>query len=314
MRPPTAKHTAPRRTLACIGFDWRVEMSLKSTLPLLQGRTLEHWDYCADLSADVIFYEPGNGLAQALARRAAAEQRQVFLACGGEEEGETALRHPLGASRLIRCLDQASLRLPPAGALPPPQQDSLCQRLDDALQVPGVSGVALLAGERSGVLLPTRGVLHWSVPLDLDEIARLLGSDVGVSALGPADRSIQMSLVQGVAMPATATLWTLGIASSGGRLLQRLDPAGSYRLLRAPDVGMVGTRACDLRWAVMLSHQAMTPAQLAAAAGMPVSQVHNFLNACALCGLLVVMPARAAVPQLSAGGGMLRRIRHVLAA
>ena len=292
-----SKATTPHRRLACLGVDWQAERSLRATLALLGGKTREPWDFGEELAvADVVIYEPGNQLAQALQRRESpSAPRRLFLPCDGETpEAERRLRHPFGASRLIRCLDHASEVLPAPRI--EAQRDGLCQRLDEALRSPNVRGVALLTGERRGLLLPAEAALRWPLPLGGDEIARLLAPDVELQVLRADDygalRKLQAITPQ--QQPWETALWAVGVATSGGRLLRRLDEKRAYGLRRRPDFGTVGSRKSDLRCSALLLQAPMTPAQLASAAGIPAAVANNFLNAAALCGLLDGVPAELA--------------------
>jgi hypothetical protein len=298
------KAPIPHRRLACLGIDWQAERSLRATLALLGGKTRETWDFGDGLAAaDVVIYEPGNQLAQALERRESpAAPRKLFLPCDGEAaEAERRLRHPFGASRLIRCLDHASEVLPaPRGE---PARDSLCQRLDEALRSPGVRGVALLTGERRGLLLPAEAALRWPLPLGGDEIARLLAPDVEIQVLRADDYGVlrKLQAITPQQQPWETALWAVGVATSGGRLLRRLGEARAYGLRRRPDFGTVGSRKSDLRCSALLLQAPMTPGQLASAAGIPPEVANNFLNAAALCGLLDGVPAEIATAMPRAG-------------
>lgn len=296
------KNTVRTRRLACLGIDWRAERSLKATLALLDGKTREPWAFGEGLVADVVIYEPGNPLAQALQRRESpSSPRQLFVPCDGETaDAQRRLRHPFGASRLIRCLDHAS------EVLPAPRQgpvgDSLCQRIDEALHSPGVRGVALMTGERRGLLLPAEAALRWPLPLDGDEIARLLAPGVEIQLLRAEDyaalRKLQAITPQQHAWE--APLWTIGVATSGGRLLRRLSETRAYGLRRRPDFGTVGGRKSDLRCSALLLQAPMTPGQLASAAAIPPAVANNFLNAAALCDLLDGVPASLSTTRLQA--------------
>lgn len=327
---------SPRRTLTltCVGFDWRAEVSLKETLALLRGKTVDAWQYSDEPGADVVICDGHNLLARAMARRGRdAGGHQVFFDTTADEE--PGLRYPFGASRLAHCLDHASLRLTARNGRPPAgdsHDESLCQRLDDALQAPGTLAIAITAGGCTGLLKPAGRSIHWPQPMGLEETARLLAGQVELQALG-GDRQDLLQRLDGAAgavAPAEGLLWAIGIARSRGMLLNRIDPRRRYRLRRWPDFGVIGRRGADLRCASLLIQREFSHAGLAQTAGMPASMVVGFLNACAVCGLLVegmpdVSAAATPAPSLpgstppaaSGGdsrlGGMLRRLRQVFA-
>jgi hypothetical protein len=319
-------HGSKTRRITCIGFDWRAEVSLKETLALLRGKTREPWQYSDELTADVVVYETHNALAQAMVRRAAAEDSgRVFFPSSSEDESVLTLRYPFGASRLVACLDSASLQL--QGRVPATDQaeaPSLCQRLDDALRSPGTLAVAIRAGEQQGWLSLPERALHWSQPLGVDEIAGLLSGEVEVEALGPTEGAALRRLEAAARHPAPAEglLWAIGIARSKGSLLSRLDITRPCRLRRWPDFGAIGRRSLDIRCASLLTQRELAPSHLAMMAGIPLGVMGSFLNACALVGVLEtgrLLPAAAPAPQPAAAspesglGSVLRRIRTALA-
>lgn len=311
------------RRITCLGFDWRAEVSLKEILALLRGKTRDTWQYSDELTADVVVYETSNILAQAMVRRCASDgSPRVFFPSSSEDETALTLRYPFGASRLIACLDSASLQL--QGIAPVNQRAdtaSLCQRLDDALNRPGTVAVIIHAqGQQGWLKLPERE-LYWSHPMNVDEVAALLSGDVDVQALGPED-GVTLRRVEASARhlaPIEGLLWSVGVTRSRGSLLQRIDVARKYKLRRWPDFGAIGRRSVDIRCASLLTQRELTPTHMAMMTGIPLSVLGNFLNACALAGLLehvsepaTAAPLAATLPVESAFSGVLRRIRSAL--
>lgn len=318
-------NTSRARKITCVGFDWRAEVSLKETLLLLRGKTLDSWEYSDELGSDVVVYDEHNALAQAMLRRGPGGHQQVLFSAGGDEEQGLSLRPPFGASRLIRCLDHASQQLAGTAALPQDRSESLCQRLDHALRSPGLQAVALQAQGLSGFLTPNGQTLYWPKPLGITEVAALLSGPVEVQKISTGEEATLQRIESEAmfAMHAEGLLWAIGITRSRGTLLQRLDAGRSYRLRRWPDFGVVGRRTLDLRCTSLLTQRELTPTQLALLSGMPLSVIGSFLNAGALCGLIeevTVAPAqqgRTQAPAPDAGaprfGGMLQRIRQAFA-
>ncbi|HSW11309.1 MAG TPA: hypothetical protein VLI06_00625, partial [Solimonas sp.] len=250
--------------------------------------------------------------------------KRVFFPSTSEDESVLTLRYPFGASRLISCLDSASLQLQGSSVNQERADEaSLCQRLDEALRSHGALGVAIRAGSQSGwIRLPERQLL-WSQALGLEEIAQLLAGDVELQLLGPTDTAALRRLEAAARHPAPleTLLWAIGITRSKGTLLQRIDVSRDCRLRRWPDFGVIGRRSLDLRCTSLLMQRELTPPQLAMVAGIPLGVIGSFLNACALVDLLEAgaVPALAAAPPLSAAppqesgfGSVLRRIRLAL--
>lgn len=307
-------------SLACLGLDWRVELSLKSLLGLLKDRMAVAWHHSDDIDADVIVYNPASPLAQALLRRESAGGRaRVLVPCSAADPGPAGLAVPIGASRLLHCLEGASTRLGlPAAARA--ERPSLCQRVDDALHSPGAMGVVVAVGGQRGLLNPALHTIHWPDQLDADAIAQLVLEDVAVDALHAGQDRVLGEVAQEAleATPWDAPLWAVGTGASGGRLLQRLDAKRPYRLSRWPDFGVLGRRSADIKCAALLSQRELSPEALSALSGLPAAKVYGFVNACALCDLLEECAGADPLPPPqpraeSFTGGMLRRIRKAFA-
>jgi hypothetical protein len=304
-------------SVACLGLEWRAELSLKSLLGLLKDRMPVAWRLSDDINADVIVYNPDSPLAQALLRREGAEgRRRVLVPCSVSDPGPAGLVLPIGASRLLSCLEDAAARLGMSGEARRAERASLCQRLDDVLRERDAVGVMLAMGEHRGMLDPARQLIHWPGVLDADAIARLVLEEVTVEPLRDGEGRELRRIMQDALQPVCweAPLWAVGVSTSRGRLLRRLDPRRSYRLSRWPDFGVLGRSSGELKCAALLTQKDLSPEALVAMTGLPPPRVYGFVNACALCGLLEEGrdEAPAAAPPASFAGGMLQRIRKAL--
>lgn len=304
-------------SVACLGLEWRVELSLKSLLSLLKDRMPVSWRHSDDINADVIVYNPASPLAQALLRReGSGGGRRVMVPCSAADPGPTGLPLPIGASRLLFCLESAAGRLGMRGESRRGESPSLSQRLDDLLRERDAVGVMLAIGEYRGLLDPARQLIHWPGELDADTIARLVLEDVAVEPLRHGEGEELRHIMQDALTPVAwdAALWAVGVGTSRGRLLRRLDARRPYRLSRWPDFGVLGRRSSDLKCAALLTQRELSPEALVAVTGLPAARVYGFVNACALCGLLEegagAMPAASSpAAPASLAGGMLQRIR-----
>ncbi|NKF20807.1 hypothetical protein [Solimonas marina] len=317
---PSASLRPQLRRISAIGFDWRAEVSLKETLALLGGKTTDRWQYTEDLVADVLVYDAGNALAQAVVRRQIASGHPcICIPSTGDAGDELVLRYPFGATRLIRCLDYASTRLTGQSAATGDGSDSVCQRLDVAMRTPGAEALVLRSGNHEGLLWVASQRIAWPVSLDLDECARILAGDVEIEVLHRGDAKLKSTAAGAALQSAEPLLWAIGIARSGGHPLRRLPAGQRYRLRRWPDFGVIGRRSADLRCAALLMQRALSGTELASFSGLPIGVVQVFLNAAALCGVLVadaervVMPARGAASGRSPFGSVLHRIRSAFA-
>ena len=313
-------------TLCSLGLEWQTERSLRGMLDLLGQKTRTRWAYVDDFAvADVVIYEPGNALAQAMVRRADGKtRRKVFVACTTQADGDPlSLRIPVGPTRLMAVLDAAAERL---GGLAetPAGQSSLCELLDGSLQSPDTAGLAVVADGETGFISGAHRGVYWPRPLTAVELTSILLNRARFTRI-PGSDTAQATRVGEVAPQMISwdgVMWAIGVNTSAGRLLRRLDPRGAYRLTRWPDFGVIGRRSAEMKCTALLSQRAFSPDGLAAITGLPQTTVNNFFNACALCGLLRVdpsAPTRAAVPapgpqrEASLLGGVLRRLRQAFA-
>lgn len=282
-----------RRSIACLGLDWKVESSLKTLLSLLQKKTTASWHLSHDVNADVILYAPESPLAQALLRRVGqGNERRVMVAClpsnAQRAENSNTLTLPIGASKLLNCLIEAERVLSGTSAAAAVDQDSLCARLYEALHESESGAVALVGVHSSGLLLRMRKLVYWSRLLDADTLAQLLLEPFSVKVIPNSPGEIEHHIATFAPYPQSsdALLWAIGTGTSGGRLLASLSAEAQYRITRWPDFGLIGRRASDIRCAALLSQRAYTPIELSAITGFPLPVINNFLNACALSGLL----------------------------
>jgi hypothetical protein len=309
-------------SVACLGLEWTAEVSLKSLLGLLKDRMSVAWRHSEDLNADVIIYNPASPLAHALMRRDGGNRhRHVFVPCSANDPGPTGLPLPLGSGRLLRCLENALAQIGNREAHRHAEAPHLCQRLDELLQSRTAAAVTLSVDGQCGFLEPAQQLIHWPSRLGPDEVAQLLMEEVRLEPVSntncPLLRLIRQSAVE--TMPWDAALWAVGVGTSGGRLLARVGATQRYRLTRWPDFGLIGRRSTDLKCSALMVQQALSPLALQAATGFPAATVHNFFNACALCGFLEpagsaadAAPAVARSGSAPASGGVLARIRMAL--
>lgn len=307
--------------LCCVGLEWQTEQSLKGLLSILGDKTPGHWQYVDDVAlADLVLYEPGNALAQALLRRAGSER--LFVPCSNKPSDDPlALRVPIGPTRLVAVMEHAT-RQRKARAPVQSEGDSLCQTLDDALQTRALAGVVITSSGEVGFLSPQHRGLYWPRRLDTDELASILIAGAQVRAFDEHDagRADALRAVQTQMVTWDAALWAIGVTKSSGRLLERLDPRAHYRLTRWPDFGVIGRRSADIRCTALLTQRAFSPAALEKLTSIPSATIVGIFNAAALCGILkldvaatradAALPTAGALPEQSFVGGMLRRLRQ----
>jgi len=316
----TSTGQSSAHSLVCLGLDERTEASLKSLLGLLKGKTAAAWKIVENIDANVIVYNPGSPLAQALLRR---EERQatghVFVPCSDHDPGKEGLSLPLRAERLLHCLQAADGKLGKQAI--PDEQDNLCQRLDTLLHTKSVIAVEIVAGANTGVINPTRKTISWEQAVDADAVAQLVLSDVRLNPLEMSDFNVLRNLEQKMEHHQSwdAALWAIGVGTSRGQLLPRLRRDQSYRLTRFPDFCLIGRRSSDIKSTALLTHKSLTPNELVAVTGFSEARVFGFINACALSGLLEEVQPSVQVSALAKSqdkalpaNGMFQRIRRAL--
>lgn len=324
----SAQKEGMNHSLACVGLEGHVEVSLKSLLGILKNKISGSWQHSEDINSDVIIYNPTSPLALAMLRResrpkANGRGAHIFIPCSSEDPGADGLTLPLRADRLLHCLQVAAAQLATLGTTDTARHTNLCERLDALLQTRDVIAVSITVGNKTGLISPARQMIHWPRPLDTDGIAQLIMDDVTLQPLvaGDLDKLRHMEQEMHERMSWDAVLWAIGVSTSQARLLPRLDSRKAYKLKRWPDFGPIGRRSSDIKCTALLTHKSLTPPELAAATGLSEARISGFLNACALCGFLeeaqpvsrANLASNRINPEASIAGGMLQRIRKALA-
>lgn len=287
-----ANNTPHRCHIACVGLEWRTEVSLKATLEILSDKTQRIWQHTEDTSgADVILYDPSNALAQAMLRRMEnSAAPRVLIACGtANTEDQDYLRLPIGATQLLALLDRVTDRigLADGNAI---VQIPLSQKLDEALHKKDVLGVAIISGSQTGFIAPRQKAIYWPKPLDADQIALMIMDGVKVLPFTATDGELTQRFARhaGDMVGWDAAMWTIGSSTATTRLSRHLDSQRTYQITRWPDFGPIGRKSHDLRFISLLSQRPCSPAALAAMPGFTSALANKYFNASALCGILEI--------------------------
>lgn len=309
-RPDVA---APDLVVACMGLDGRNETSLKALLPLLRERFGLHCQLSEDPTrADLVFYEAGNRLAQALLRREQAGQGALYVACSAQPDSAEVLPLPFSASRVLGRLQEARSRrsrTPTAGA------GERVVQLHQLLDQPDAAGVEIEIGGQLGWLDRSRRQLHWPGEVDADLLAGLISAPLRlrpVSALQLASATARSLTAQSW----DRLLWPLAVTSGGATPLPGLVSGRAFRIEDWPDFGTLGRRPVDLRCVALLLRRPLSLDQLVALTGLSPASVLGVLNAAALCrrlqGVSVQPLARSAAGSGPGSiGALLGRVRRV---
>lgn len=131
--------------------------------------------------------------------------------------------------------------------------------------------------------------------------------------LGPAEAVSARHV--GHQKPLDPLLWRIGLHMPPREAMPWSAPGIRVRLRRWPDFGHLGAHRPHFAIAAHMSRSAWRAEDLARASGQDLADVHAFLNACGLCGLLEIEhgapPAPPAEPPPRVSG-LFRRLRDAL--
>jgi hypothetical protein len=320
-------------TLTSIGLPVRAELRLKSLLEVVNAKTTDHWSFVEQGDAHVAICDPASALSSVTMKRAASGATRFFSLVEDASlaaVGTSVIRDPIRASDLIDLLNLVSSTL----SCEAPQREwaALASTMNTSLdgrdlfpvavalrglaRTKSQSVYALHAGGIEMHVKPAARTVRLVEPLDENALLSLAAPGVPISIRelpAAADAGAQPCKLD-------ALLWRLGLHGEKSRLLPELPVNAWFKLRRWPDFGRIEHTADHLRLAARLVRQKATVLELAMAAGLAVSNVNPFINACCLCDLVEVhaveietMAARAtAVTQPPRYTGIFRTIRSVL--
>jgi hypothetical protein len=131
--------------------------------------------------------------------------------------------------------------------------------------------------------------------------------------LGPAEAVSARHV--GHQKPLDPLLWRIGLHMPPRAAMPWAAPGIRVRLRRWPDFGHLGAHRPHFAIAAHMSRSAWTADDLARASGQDLADVHAFLNACGLCGLIEIEhgapPAPPPEPPQRVSG-LFRRLRDAL--
>lgn len=195
-----------------------------------------------------------------------------------------------------------------AVAAPPPAAD---RTLAAWLQPGALSGRRRLARDGAPVLLIDADADTWHGPATLKPLVGLFDGPIDAAAFETPDVEAwaRESTAAGDVQPLSRLRWLGGLLAGGGALLPGLDPDGRYQLAKWPQTEREYPR--HFRIATQMMKGPATPAEIAAASGVPVADVADFINANIATGFAgPVVDAPADAPEAPRPrGGLLGRLR-----
>lgn len=194
------------------------------------------------------------------------------------------------------------------------------ERLRELAEQPlGAFAIAFNGDERVVVLLPERVVVARRgleiTPEALTNLIARAGGEIEVRELDD-DEAVD-PVWDNTRHPLDVLLWCAANALAGSDMLPELPERGTFRLLRWPDFGSVGSSTAGFRIAAQLTRVALDLDALTALVNRQRGVAIAFLNACAVCGYLVAQPPLQAPVEFhksaAAGvGRLLSRLRNAL--
>lgn len=321
-------------TLTSIGLPLRAELRLKSLLEVVNAKTADRWSFVEQDDAHVAICDPASALSSVTMRRGASGATRFFSLVDDVSlaaAGTSVIRDPIRAADLIDLLNLVSSTL----SCEAPQKEWAALSSATSTSIDGrdvfpvavaLRGLAkaktqavyvLQAGAFEMQVIPAARTVQLMEPVDDAGLRGLAAPGVHISIRElPAT---QMSELVAQSCKIDELLWRLGMHGQKSRLLPELPADASFKLRRWPDFGRIEHAPEHLRLAARLVRQKATVLDLAMAAGLPVSNVNAFINACCLCELIEVhaiehsirttSEATATPPRYS---GLFRTIRSVL--
>lgn len=174
----------------------------------------------------------------------------------------------------------------PAPAPEPPRERGLA----DWLAPRALAGRVRYSRDSGPTLLIDADARRYHGPATLKPLMPYFEGAVERDALEPvdADAWARDSAIAGAAQPLSRLVWAGALASGKGRLLPGFDPAGRYRLVKWPQTEREFPRHFRISTA-MMKGPATLP-EIAAASGVPVEDVTDFVNANLATGFAEFVP------------------------
>lgn len=290
------------RTLTACGLALRDEILVKSVLQVTASRLSSAWRYVDGFDCDVALREPGTAVG-ADGGRSANTRAPIFVTLkrGARTSSSslTTLHWPLRVSELVDLLNHFSApdgrrlasnspTLETVGEAAKTVHSPLVSALWALTQ--GTSGqfayAALALGGTTIFIDLTRRIFRSKNELSPDAIGALARLTMApcVNKISAEDWNVIDSGFQ--TQPLDALLWSCGMHGPASGLLPWLQGANAFALRQWPDLGRVGGKSAYVGLSARLMQRAYTVAELSRDTSLNVIEIHAFINACALCGLI----------------------------
>lgn len=294
------------RKLTTVGLPLRDELLIRSLVQVIGTKTVDEWTFQESFDADVALCNPNSNLSGVALRR--AEQSGAMTCVSVVHDGDAplpgtrVLHAPIKSTEFITLLNDISHSVgqvrhaEPEHAAETHDGHSLAEALHDLMRTKSAD---IHAVERPGAAIfvapAARALYALALPTEAQMQEWLGARDVRV-------RRVDELTARRIAGNSEdrhdldALLWRVGLEGTAGAPLHGLPAGATFKLKRWPDFGRLKHQAFHFRMAALLSRGAYTIEALAAASGHDRGETCAFVNACAMCDLLLVDAPAAAEP------------------
>lgn len=268
--------------ICALGLAPESELAFHSMLGIVSSRSIAQWHASPIEQADVLLARPDSD--PSVLSRWSSEGRPLVLVIHERERWPTArhvLRYPFRVMQLLSMLDDVAVA---ARQAPPPARHgvdagwAVCESLRQLLGSAGRRGWHVAAGDDGGAIW--LGDDHVVTAPDVAAALR-----AGRFSPGPFLAALKPPPQDGIRLAPSELAWYVGMRSPSG-LAPWLAADQRYRLRRWPDFGRLDSATEVIELAALLARRALAPSQLVSASRQAQGDVHRFLAATSLAGLL----------------------------
>jgi len=303
-------------TLTTCGLPLRDEILVKSVLRVSASRLTSAWRYVDGTDCDVALCEPGTPIGTDSGR---AENTRGPIVITLKREPRAAnpslatLQWPMRVSELFDLLNYFSARDERQLTSGSP----VIETVDEAAKTAQSSLVLALweltqpnSGQPAYAALELGGT---TIYVNVKQRTYRSRNELNPNAIGALTRLSMAPSVSKISaedwseidrgyqtQPLDALLWNCGTHGPASKLLPWLNGANAFALRQWPDFGRMGGKSAYIALSARLMRRAYTVPQLCRDASLNVVQVHAFVNACALCGLIKEQVGTSEPPPVAA--------------
>lgn len=277
--------------ICALGLSADPLRAFHSMLKVVEGRSVASWQPAEVERADVLIAHPdGAGTALDAWNRSGKPVILLIDDRASRPPAPFVLRQPFRVMQLLAILDQVA-QLASAPRAPLGGEHAAWETLESlrrCMAQAGERGWHASGGEPEARIWIGAGCAQ-ALPA---VIARLREGAPVPGAFAPTEHTPPAAAER---LPLAELAWFAGL-NGPPELAPWLARDSAYRLLRWPDFGRLHATPEWIELAALAAAQARTPAALAAVAGHAPAEVHRFLAAASLAGLLAAVSGVDAAP------------------